>query len=112
VSNRRDLTRAYKARTVRGAVYTITNTHSGRYLLGYAADVASVRNRFDFAVRTGSAVDPRLRADWNTYGAATFTLAIVEELEKRPDQSQAAFLEDLQTLEALKRAELDPVLAY
>jgi hypothetical protein len=71
-----------------------------------------VRHRFQFAVRTGAAVDPRLRADWNAYGAAAFALAIIEELEKRPDQSQAQFLEDLRTLEALKRAELDPALSY
>jgi hypothetical protein len=112
MSTRRDLTRAYKERTVRGGVYTITNTRTGRYLLGYVADVASVRHRFQFAVRTGAAVDPRLRADWNAYGAAAFALAIIEELEKRPDQSQAQFLEDLRTLEALKRAELDPALSY
>ena len=112
MSTRRDLTRAYKERTVRGAVYTITNTRNGRYLLGHAADVASVRNRFQFAVSTGSAVDPRLRADWTAHGAAAFDLAIIEELEKRPSQSQAAFLEDLKTLAALKRAELDPTLEY
>ncbi len=112
MSNRRDLTRAYKERAVIGGVYTITNTRNGRYLLGYVADVASVRNRFQFAVRTGSAVDPRLRADWMAFGAAAFALEIVEELEKRPDQSQAAFLDELKTLEALTRAELDPALAY
>jgi hypothetical protein len=95
-----------------GECHSITNTQSGKYLLGYVADVASMRNRFQFAVRTGAAVDPRLRADWNACGAAAFALAIIDELEKRPDQSQAAFLEDLKTLEALKRAELDPTLAY
>jgi hypothetical protein len=112
VSNRRDLTRAYKERTVCGGVYTITNTRNGCYLLGYVADVASVRNRFQFAVRTGSAVDPRLRADWEAHGAAAFALAILDELEKRPDQSQADFLEDLKALEALRRSELDPALSY
>ena len=112
MNRRKDLSNEYKERTVRGGVYTITNTRNGRYLLGYVADVASVRNRFQFAVTTGSAVDPRLRADWTTYGAAAFALAIVEDLEQRPDQSPAEFLEDLKTLEALKRAELDPALAY
>ena len=112
MSNRRDLTRAYKERTVRGAVYRITNTRNGRYLLGYVADVASVRNRFQFAVSTGSAVDPRLRADWDAHGAAAFTLTILDELEKRADQSQAEFLADLQALEALRRSELDPALSY
>ncbi len=61
MDRRREIGRAYKERKQRGCVYAVTNTRTGRYLVGYAADVASVRNRFQFAVTTGSAVDPRLR---------------------------------------------------
>ena len=112
MSDRKALSKDYKDRRKVGGVYRITNTANGRYLLGYAADLASVRNRFQFAITTGSTVDPRLRNDWDEYGAAAFTLDVLEELEQAPDQRQADFLEDLKTLEQLLRANLDPTKAY
>ncbi len=112
MNRRREMSKAYKERKLRGGVYTITNTQNGKYLIGHAADVASVRNRFQFAITTGSAVDPRLRKDWEAFGAAAFTLDVVEELEQTPEQSQAEFLDDLKTLEQLWRANLDADKEY
>jgi hypothetical protein len=112
VSQKRELSRAYKERRQRGGIYTITNIRSGRYLLCRTSDMASAHNRFQFAVTTGSTVDPRLRKDWEEYGPAAFTLTVLEELEQGPDQSQAAYLSDLTTLEVLWRADLDPSKAY
>lgn len=112
VGRRRDLSKEYKERKRRGGVYTITNSVNGRYVIGYAVDLASIANRFQFAVSTGAAVDPRLRADWETYGPSAFRLDVLEELEQKPEQTQAQFLEDLQTLERLWRANLDATLEY
>ena len=112
MSNRRAISKEYQQRRQVGGVYTITNTVNGKYLLGHAANLASVRNRFQFAVNTGSAVDPRVRQDWAEHGAHSFTLEIREELEQGPDQSHAAFLDDLQTLENLWRMNLDASKAY
>jgi hypothetical protein len=112
MNNRKDLTRAYKERKLQGGVYTITNTQNGRYLLGHAANLESVRNHFQFAVKTGSAVHPKLRADWGEPGANTFALDVLEELEQGPRQSQAEFIDDLKTLEELWRANLDASKAY
>ena len=112
MNTRRQLSKDYKERTQRGGVYSITNTANGKYILGYAADLASVANRFQFAVTTGSAVDPRLRADWQAQGSSAFELKVLEELEKKPDQNQTEFLADLKTLEDLWRAQLDPANAY
>lgn len=115
MSTRREISKEYKERRLRGGVYTITNTRSGKYLIGHAANLASVRNRFDFAVTTGSAVHPKLRTDWEEAGDAVgsvFRLDVLEELEQRPDQTQAEFMEDLKTLEQLHRADLDPSNAY
>ena len=110
--NRREISKQYKDRKLRGGVYTITNTVNGKYLIGHAADLASVRNRFQFAVTTGSTVDPRLRDDWQALGASAFRLDVLEELEQRPDQSQAEFAYDLRALEELLRATLDVSKAY
>lgn len=112
MSNRRDLSKAYKERKRRGGVYTITNTRSGRYLLGSAADLASVRNHFDFAVATGSAVHPKLREDWTEAGPGAFALEVLEELEQKPNQTEAEFRDDLRTLEQLWRAQLDATKQY
>ena len=112
VNRRREITKAYKERKLRGGVYTITNTRNGKYLIGHAANVASVQNRFQFAITTGSGVDPRLRKDWDEFGPAAFTLEVREELEQQPDQSQAEFLDDLKTLEQLWRANLNASLEY
>lgn len=112
MSDKRAASKAYKERTVVGGVYTITNTANGKYLIGHAANLASVRNRFQFAVTTGSAVDPRVRNDWAAFGAQAFRLDVLEELEQRADQSPAEFMADLEALEQMLRATLDPALAY
>lgn len=112
MKSRKDLARAYKERKLHGGVYTITNTVNGKYLLGHAANLASVRNHFQFAVKTGSALHPKLREDWGELGGQAFALNVLEELEQGPEQSQAEFLEDLKTLEQLWRANLDAAKAY
>lgn len=112
MTSRRELSREYKERRLHGGVYTITNTANGKYIIGRAANLASVQSRFAFAVATGSAVDPRLRQDWEAAGPGAFTLAVLEELEQAPDQSEAAFLDDLKALEQLWRATLDPAKEY
>jgi hypothetical protein len=106
MNRRRELSKAYKERRLIGGVYRIVNTQTGKYLLGYAVDIASLRNRFEFALATGSAIDPRLRGDWDQYGPAAFSLEVLEELEKTPEQSQVDFVADLRTLEQLRRADL------
>lgn len=112
MNRRREISKEYKDRRLVGGVYTITNTANDRYLLGHVADVASLRNRFQFAVTTGSTVDPRLRGDWTAFGAAAFRLDVLEELEQKQDQSQAEFMDDLKTLEDLRRADFDTAKAY
>lgn len=112
MSDRKALTKDYKERKLVGGVYLIRNTQNGRYLIGHAVDLASMRNRFQFAVTIGSAVDPRVRADWATFGAQAFTLDILEEIEQGPDQTRAQFEADLVELERLRHAELDPSQEY
>ncbi len=109
---RKAISKAYQERRLRGCVYTITNTATGRYLLDRAQDAASVRNRFQFAIATNSAPHPKLRADWAALGAAVFRLDLREELEQGPEQTRAEFEEDLRALEQLVRASLDPANAY
>ena len=112
MTDKKAASRAYKERKVVGGVYTITNTVNGKYIVGHTANLDGIRNRFQFAVTTGSAVDPRMRADWAQHGAQSFRLDTLEELEQRADQSPAEFATDLEALEQMLRATLDPALTY
>ena len=112
MNRRKEIINEYKERKLLGGVYTITNTLNGKYLIDYAANLKSVQNRFQFAVTTGSTVHPKLQKDWEELGAKAFTLKVLEELEQKPEQSQAEFMDDLKTLEQLWRADLDASKEY
>ncbi len=112
MDRRKEIIKAYKDRKLCGGIYTITNTLNGKYVLGHAANLKSVHNRFQFAVATGSTIDPRMQKDWHALGAQAFKLEVLEELEQKPEQSQAEFMDDLKTLEQLWRANLDASKAY
>ena len=71
-----------------------------------------MQNRFQFAATTGSAVHPKLQADWDKYGSQAFIFKVLEELEQKPDQSQAEFMAELKTLEQLCRENLDESKEY
>ena len=112
MNRRKEITNEYKERKIIGGVYTITNTTNGKYFIGHAANLDSIRNHFQFAVTTGSTVHPKLQKDWKELGAQAFQLGVLEELEQKPEQSQAEFMDDLKTLEQLRRANLDATKEY
>jgi hypothetical protein len=112
MNRRKEINDEYKARRLCGGVYTITNTVNGKYHIGYAANLKSIQNRFQFAITTGSTVHPKLQKDWEEFGASVFTFEVLEELEQKLDQSQSEFMEDLKTLEQLCRANLDESKEY
>ncbi len=112
MNRRKEIAREYKERKLLGGVYKITNTLNEKYLINHVANIKSVQNQFQFAVTTGSAVDPRLRKDWDELGAQAFKLEVLEELEQRPDQNQAQFMDELKTLEQLWRANFDESKEY
>lgn len=112
MNRRKELLHEYKERKIVGGVYKITNTRNGKHFIGHAANLNSVQNHFQFAMTTGSAIHPRLQKDWQEMGGHSFTLAILEELEQRPDQSHAEFMDDLKTLEQMCRASFDASKEY
>jgi hypothetical protein len=102
----------YKERVVLGGVYAITNTFTGKKLVEATQSLAGSRNRFEFSQTTGSAVSLRLQADWNTYGAASFTFEVLEELEKGETQTPREFANDLKTLKEMWLEKGDPAELY
>lgn len=109
---RKEIINAFKERKLSGGIYRISNKQSGQYLLGHAANLESIQNHFQFALNTGSAIHPRLKKECRELGSEAFELEILEVLEQKPEQTQAEFMDDLQTLEQLWRASLDASKEY
>jgi len=105
--DRKSLKEEYKQRKVVGGIYRVTNTHSGKCLLGYTPDAQAKQNAFNFAVASNLFFDQRLRQDWEELGAKAFTFEILETLAKKTDQTQAQFIADLQALEQMWSDKLD-----
>ena len=94
---------AYKQRKITGGVFQIVNIKTGRRLLMSDADLKGSENRFRFSQMTGSCTYGRLTADWLRFGAEAFRFETLEEMEKKEDQTDEAFREDLALLEEIWR---------
>ncbi len=112
MDRRKALVDQYRQRKVTGGVFRLTNTRNGRYLLDCAADIQARQNSFAFVSSTGAVFDYRLKKEWEECGAGVFVFEVLETLEKKKDQSQEAFLEDLKTLEQMWSEKLDPAKSY
>lgn len=101
-ASRKDLIRQYKERQKIGGVYLIRNTLNGKLLLDATTDLQGIRNRFEFARKTGSCVDLKLQADWDKQGGGgAFAFETLEELEKGEAQTEAGFKADIQLLKEM-----------
>jgi hypothetical protein len=79
MDKRKKIINEYKECLLHGGVYTITNTQSGKYLIGHTANLKSVQNRFQFAITTGSTLHPKLKKDGVELGTQAFTLEILSD---------------------------------
>jgi hypothetical protein len=111
---RKELKEQYKQSRPEAGVYRLVNRENGRYLLGSSPNLASMRNKLEFAqaTNTPSAVDVRLRKEIDRYGIAAFSFEVLEVLEAGPEITRAQLLADLAALEELWREKLDPSLRY
>jgi hypothetical protein len=88
----------YKQRKISGGIYRVVNTRNGKYVFGYAVDIQAKQNSFNFLGSSGACRDPRAVKDWQTFGNGVFSFEVLETLEKKKDQTQEQFIEDLETL--------------
>ena len=95
-----------------GCVYAIRNRETGRILLRSAQDIRRCQNLFDFSVRTGSCVHPKLSCDWARLGPQAFELQILEELKQGETQTDAEYKADIEALEELWREKYSPGQLY
>ncbi|MEI8199589.1 MAG: GIY-YIG nuclease family protein [Eubacteriales bacterium] len=110
--SKKDMGAAYKEKKKTGGIYAIRNSVTGKALIGAAPDMEGFRNRFSFSQATGSCVQPRLEADWKKFGGQAFVLEIKETIEKKKDQTDREFADDLATLKDLWLEKSDPLSFY
>ncbi|GAC1616054.1 MAG: GIY-YIG nuclease family protein [Candidatus Dormibacteraceae bacterium] len=111
---RKELLAAARQDPPEAGVYRIVSLPTERLLLGSTPNLASVRNRFEFAKSTNSAgaLDPRLRADVAEYGFVALTLEVLDTLKIGPTMTPAQIHHDLKALETLWREKQDPTRLY
>lgn len=97
---KREIISEYKQRKTTGGVLKITNTGSGKYWVKAEIDLEAFENRFNFAKKTGTALQPKMQRDFNQYGADSFTLEFLEKIEKKEEESPSGFRDRLKRLEA------------
>jgi hypothetical protein len=112
MDTRKTLKDEYKQRNIIGGIFKITNIRNGMYFLDYTPDLQAKQNSFDFMVSSGSLFHYSLKRDWDTFGSQAFNFEIVESLEKKKDQSQDQFIDDLKMLEQLWSEKLNAALRY
>ena len=96
--SKKELHAQYKEREVAGGVYAIRNTLKNKLFVDATADLPGSKNRFEFAVQTGSCILPKLQVDWNGQKGQGFEFEVLEELKKGELQTAAGFKEDLKLI--------------
>jgi hypothetical protein len=113
-ARRKELVAQYKRTHPEAGVYRIVNARNNKALLGSALNLASVRNKLDFARSTNSpgALDWHLRRDIRQFGMDAFSLEVLNVLETGPEMTPADTQKDLAVLEEIWRDQIDASLQY
>ena len=99
--NKKELQNRYKEREVIGGVYSIKNTLNNKVFLDTATDIRGIKNRFEFAQKTGSCIHVKLQSDWDKQGGGQFAFEVLEELQKGEAQTSEGFKADLALLKEM-----------
>jgi hypothetical protein len=54
----------------------------------------------------------KLQKDWNEYGGSVFDFEILETLEKKPEETDREFSDNLGILRELWQEKFDPAFSY
>lgn len=109
---KKELLAAYKERPEIGGIYIIHNLENGKMLLQSTPNLQGDKNQFDFAIKTGGLVHMKMQADWEKYGKEAFSLEVLDELKKKPEQTVKEFREDLKLLLEIWSMKLDSEKLY
>lgn len=99
--DRKEALQRYKERKMIGGVCCIRNTVTDKRLIFLENDLEAGRNRFEFTSKSGVCASFKMQRDWKTQGAQDFVFEVMEQLEKKEDQTVAEFNEELKMLEEM-----------
>jgi len=105
-TRKKELQSQYIQREIVGGVYIMRNIQNNKILLDASTDISGSKNRFEFAQKTGSCVNPKLQKDWAAYGHDQFTFEVLDELKKGEAQTQEEFKTDIGLLKEIWREKL------
>lgn len=105
MKTRAELKREHRERKVTAGIFRITNTATGKYLLGSSLNLEGIWNGIRFRLETGSYVNRELQQDWKQSGAENFSYEVLDSLVPSEGASSDA---ELKLLEALWLEELQP----
>jgi len=107
-TRRRELREQLAQHPPDAGVYAIRHRTTGRVIVASAVNLAGARNRFDFAVATGtlSALDGQLGGDIAAHGTEGLAFEVLETVVVEPGTADADLRADLATLEILWREQL------
>ena len=105
---RRELREQARQNPPAAGIYAIRHRATGRVIVASAINLAGARNRFDFAVSTGSlgALDGQLGGDIRAHGIDGLAFEVLETVAVEPGTSDSDLRADLATLETLWREQL------
>ncbi len=109
---KREIVNEYKQRKTTGGVYKVTNTVNGRYMIKAEIDLQSFQNRFNFAMRMNTCLHQKMQKDHKEVGSGAFALEILEETEKKEEESNMGFKDRLKRMEEAWAEKFDPEKAY
>lgn len=95
---KKELKNTYKSKPAVGGVCCIRCSGNQRPYIQATRDIEGLKNRFRFAVSTGTCPDPTLRGAWEKYGAASFSFAVLDQITKGENQTQKEFADDVTAL--------------
>lgn len=98
---KKEIQAQYKEREVIGGVYAIRNTKKDKLFIDATVDMRGSKNRFEFALETGSCVHMKLQDDWAEQGGTQFEFVILEELKRGESQTSAEFKADVELMKQI-----------
>ena len=97
-AKRKELKNAYREQNIVGGVYSIACSRAQQVWLKSTKNLVGQQNKFEFALSVNACPEPCMRAAWEQYGGAAFSLTVLESLQKGVTQTEQEFSEDLALL--------------
>lgn len=97
-TKRKELKAAYREQKIIGGVYSIQCGSAQQVWLKSTKNLAGQQHKFEFAISINACPEPCMRAAWEQYGAAAFSLTVLESLQKGATQTEQEFSDDLALL--------------